>query len=259
MFAKVKPNTRIIGQNIIYFNQIDSSNAIALELMKQNLAGDGTVILAEFQGKGRGQGNKHWISDAFENLLFSVVLLPVTKSDPDPFILNKAIALSIYETIQALLPDASVKIKWPNDILINTRKVCGILLENNYSARKLNWCIAGVGINVNQDFDSEAGLNATSLKRWQGSEVPRETLLQTLLERMDKHYLDLLSGKQSGIQKAIDEALFGYDVSGEFTQEGHTFHAILRGCDGDGRLLLETEDGKVSPWLHGQIKQLIYE
>jgi BirA family biotin operon repressor/biotin-[acetyl-CoA-carboxylase] ligase len=145
VFAKVKPNTRIIGQNIIYFNQVASTNSYALELLRQKIAENGTVIVTEYQTDGRGQTGKNWQSEPFKNLLFSVILKPVTKHSLNPFSINKAIAIAMHETIQNLLPNQNVHIKWPNDILVNRQKICGILTENNFTGQSLNACIIGIG------------------------------------------------------------------------------------------------------------------
>ena len=186
MFAKVKPNTQFIGQNIIYFNQVDSTNTFAIELMKQNMAKDGTVVVAEFQGKGRGQSKNVWISEAFENLLFSIVLKPATCFSVDLFSLNKTIAVSIYSVLREFLPQNTVHIKWPNDILIERRKVAGILIENNFIGNKLNWSIAGIGLNVNQKFEHLTEINASSLSEITGNTIEREHILKLILEIKQK-------------------------------------------------------------------------
>lgn len=259
MFAKVKPNTQIIGQNIIYFNRVNSTNSFALELMKQDMAADGTVVIAEYQGNGRGQGDKHWISDAYENLLFTIVLKPVTINGSDPFSINKAIALSVQNCVKKLLPSEEVCIKWPNDILVNKRKICGILVENNFSGQKLNWSLAGIGLNVNQDFSAEPDLNAASLKSFFGSEIQRSELLKQLLEETDRQYLKVLNGHSSVINIEFENQLLGFRKNQRFISDGNEFTAKLAGCDSDGRLVTEDENGQNKAWLHGSIKQLIYE
>lgn len=257
MFAKVKPNTQIIGQNIIYFNRVNSTNSFALELMKQDMASDGTVIIAEYQGNGRGQGDKQWVSDAYENLLFTIVLKPVTNKGSDPFSINKAIALSVQNCVKKLLPGEEVYIKWPNDILVNKKKICGILVENNFSGQKLNWSLAGIGLNVNQDFSSDATLNAASLKSFFGSEIQRNELLKKLLEETDRQYHKILEGNSDAINVEFDSQLLGYQQNQRFVSDGIEFTSKVAGCDSDGRLITEDENGLKKTWLHGKIKQVI--
>lgn len=258
MFAKVKPNTQFIGQNIIYFNQVDSTNTFAIELMKQNMAEDGTIVVAEFQGKGRGQSKNVWISEAFENLLFSVVLKPVTNFNTDPFSLNKTIAVSIHSTLKSLLPESKVHIKWPNDIFIDNRKVAGILIENNFTGQKLNFSIAGIGLNVNQKFEHLQELNATSMGEKLGNNIEREQVLKSLLEKIEYNYLLLQEGQKETLNQEFDEALLSYKESAEFNGQNGKFEAIVMGCDADGRLLLKHDDGSIQSHLHGSIKQIIH-
>ena len=207
MFAKVKPNTQFIGQNIIYFNQVDSTNTFAIELMKQKMASDGTVVLAEFQGKGRGQSQNVWTSEAFENLLLSIVIKPVTNFHTDPFSINKTLAVSMHTLIQKLLPKEKVHIKWPNDLYVGNRKICGILVENNFTGQKLNWSIAGIGLNINQKFEHLQHLQATSLHEKSGHAFERDEVLKQLLEIFEQNYILLQSGHSDSIAKQFDQAL----------------------------------------------------
>lgn len=256
MFAKVKPNTQIIGQNIIYFNQVDSTNQFASELIKQNLADNGTVIVAEYQTQGRGQHGRSWISEPFENLLFSVILKYVTNSPNDPFLVNKMATLAIYDYLHELLPDEKVRIKWPNDLLVNGKKICGILVENNYLGQKINYSIVGIGLNVNQNYEHIRHINATSLGRFSEGELNREDILIHLLEHFEHQYEMLLEGRDNTINAEFDKALYGYGELGTFETAEGIRPGILEGCDKDGRLLVEFE-GIQEAYIHGSIKQFI--
>jgi BirA family biotin operon repressor/biotin-[acetyl-CoA-carboxylase] ligase len=256
VFAKVKPNTQIIGQNIIYFNQVDSTNQFATELIKQNLAENGTVIVAEYQTMGRGQGGKSWISEPFENLLFSIILKHVTNSPSDPFIVNKMATLAIHNFVSDLLPHEQVKIKWPNDILINNRKVCGILVENNFTGHKLNYSIIGIGLNVNQKYEHFKHIHATSLGHFLQNTLNRETLLNQILESFENTYDLYLDGLSDAINHQFDKSLLGYETNCLFETENGISPGIIKGCDNDGRLIIEM-DGREKSFIHGSIKQLI--
>lgn len=256
MFAKVKPNTQIIGQNIIYFNQVDSTNQFASELIKQNLAENGTVIVAEYQTMGRGQGGKSWISEPFENLLFSIVLKHVTNSPSDPFIVNKMTTLAVQQCISKLLPDALVKIKWPNDILVNKRKICGILVENNFTGFNLNYSIIGIGLNVNQNYEHFKQIHATSLGHFLHQSLNREHILSQILESFEQVYWQFMDGKIEHIKQLFNESLQGFETLNLFETADGIKPGIIRGCDNDGRLIVEFE-GKEIAYIHGSIKQLI--
>jgi BirA family biotin operon repressor/biotin-[acetyl-CoA-carboxylase] ligase len=256
VFAKVKPNTQIIGQNIIYFNQVASTNEFALELIKQNLAENGTVVIAEFQSKGRGQYGKSWISEPFENLMFSIILKHVTKSATDPFTINKIITLAMFQQIQRELPNDKVVIKWPNDILVNGKKICGILVENNFSGNLLNHSVIGIGLNVNQPFEHVLQLNATSLKDCIGYTIDRELVLKSCLETFETLYLEYIDKGNAAITEQFNQALYGYNTNGSFDIEGNISIAKVMGCDALGQLILDI-NCNIHHYPHGSIKQII--
>lgn len=256
MFAKVKPNTQIIGQNIIYFNRVESTNQFALELIRQNLADNGTVLVAEFQTKGRGQLNKSWISEPFENLMFSIILKHVTFQPTDPFIINKTLTLAMYNFLKRKLPEQQVYIKWPNDILVNNKKICGILVENNFSGSTLNYSVLGIGLNVNQHFEHIQHLNATSLTQYFGGELDREALLTEILETIESTFDQLSEDGPTFIENSFNAALYGYKVNAIFEIDDALVMASVSGCDKEGRLILDIE-GIEKHFLHGTIKQFI--
>lgn len=259
MLAKVKPNTQFIGQNIIYFNRVNSTNTFAQELLKENLAPHGTVVVAEYQNRGRGQGNNFWISDPYKNLLFSVVFRTVTLNSADPFLFNKVITLSVYETLDKLLKRSDLRIKWPNDIYAGNRKLCGILIENNYSGQALNWSIAGVGINVNQPFEDYVLVNACSMCSLLGHETDREALLCSLLENMEKRFDEYTAGNTAELEARFDSSLLGFGKRCEFEAPDGQLSAVIRGCDKAGRLLIQSDNGHISAIVHGSLKQIIPE
>jgi BirA family transcriptional regulator, biotin operon repressor / biotin---[acetyl-CoA-carboxylase] ligase len=256
VFAKVKPNTQIIGQNIIYFNQVNSTNKFALELIRQNMADNGTVILAEYQSEGKGQFGREWKSNPFENLMFSIIIKHVTNAPANPFIINKTVTLAMYQCISRILPHSDIRIKWPNDIYADKRKISGILVENNFSGQQLNYSIIGIGLNVNQDFEAEQTLNATSLKAKTDAIIDREALLKDILEQVEENYM-LMKTDSDEIEALFDANLFGYREACEFEINHQVQEATIIGCDTNGRLVLDL-NGHRHAYLHGEIKQVIY-
>jgi BirA family biotin operon repressor/biotin-[acetyl-CoA-carboxylase] ligase len=259
VFAKVKPNTRIIGQNIIYFNQVASTNSYALELLRQKIAENGTVIVTEYQTDGRGQTGKNWQSEPFKNLLFSVILKPVTKHSLNPFSINKAIAIAMHETIQNLLPNQNVHIKWPNDILVNRQKICGILTENNFTGQSLNACIIGIGLNVNQIFEKNNELNSSSLKMFLDIELDRASIFKHVLEALEIQIDKLIDANESGIQTQYNRLLLGYKQIQTFVLNSQSITAKLQACDSNGSLVIQLGDGSEESYMHGTIKQIIHD
>jgi BirA family biotin operon repressor/biotin-[acetyl-CoA-carboxylase] ligase len=256
VFAKVKPITQFIGQNIIYFNQVDSSNHFAIELLKQKMANNGDVVLAEFQSAGKGQGKKLWESEAFKNLLFSIILKPVTKTSTDPFIINKTIALALQQYIAQILPKEKVEIKWPNDLLVNNKKICGILIENNFTGNVLNYSVIGIGLNVNQDFQNAKHIDASSLRDYKNTELDRTEILKNLLEHIEPLIIKALKNDTSAIKQDFDKALKGHQIVNLYEINQQTVPGIVKSCDDFGRLIVEI-DGQDQAFIHGQIKQYI--
>ncbi|MEZ4804608.1 MAG: biotin--[acetyl-CoA-carboxylase] ligase [Bacteroidia bacterium] len=257
MFAKVKPNTRIIGQNIIYFNQVPSTNSYAFELLKQKIAVNGSVIIAEYQTEGKGQSGKLWYSEAYKNLLFSLIIKPVTKHNLNPFSINKAIAIAMQKTIQTLLPNQNVNIKWPNDILIKRQKVCGILTENNFTGQQLNACVIGIGLNVNQIMKKNDQFLSCSLCMFSDNEFDRQVILKQILESIEYEVDKLFTGKEHEVQSQYNELLLGYKQVQGFLLNSQQISAKLQGCDINGSLIIQQGDGSEESYLHGTIKQLI--
>lgn len=172
----------IVGSSIIYKNSVSSTSDIAKTLAKDSL--EGTVIIAEEQTGGRGKPGSSWFSPKGEGLYFSVILKPYKNSDEltqFTLLAAKAVVLAIRNIIKI-----EAKIKEPNDILISSKKVCGILTEKTSDA-----LIIGIGINTNiKEFPKE--LNATSLALELKKHVDREMIFQETLRCLDNEYLKFL-------------------------------------------------------------------
>lgn len=257
MFAKVKPNTQIIGQNLVYFTRVDSTNKLASELFKNNLAENGTVVVADYQTAGKGQLEREWESNPFENLMFSIGLKNVTNLIANPFLLNKCIAIALCNYMQQVLPQANVKIKWPNDIFVNNRKICGILVENTFSGHQLAYAIIGIGINVNQSFEHFQHINATSLFEQKGFALSRVNVFESVLEEIDSQLLMLEDKKEyDNINSTFDRLLLNYNSISNFNIDNQEISGIIKGCDNEGRLIIAHQN-ELTKYQHGTIKQII--
>jgi BirA family biotin operon repressor/biotin-[acetyl-CoA-carboxylase] ligase len=169
----------------IYLDEIDSTNAEAMRLIKQGKPAEGTCIVAGFQHNGRGQRSNTWTSRPGENLLASFILYPRPAMAQQPFLLSKCIALAVLKTIKSF-SSSNVSIKWPNDIMIDGKKAAGILLENQWAGSNWQTAIAGIGINVNQtEFALE---KATSLAFHTTQALTVELVLTELQKRLSYEY-----------------------------------------------------------------------
>jgi BirA family biotin operon repressor/biotin-[acetyl-CoA-carboxylase] ligase len=178
--------TRSFGRKVYAFGSIDSTNNCA-RTMANAEAPEGTVVTAEFQTEGKGRLGRPWVSNPEENLTFSVVLRPGKGSESLsllPLLVGVAVAEAIHD-VTGQEPEC----KWPNDLLLGGKKVCGILLEGVQREDTLDFVVAGIGINVNQEkFPPEIAETATSLRLACGREFNREQLLRAVLQRFERLY-----------------------------------------------------------------------
>lgn len=253
MFAKVKPNTQFIGQNILYFSKVDSTNNILNELSKNNLVENGSVVIADFQTTGKGQRNKTWDSNAYENLLFSIFLKPVTTQVVFPFKINKIMTYSVLMALKKQLESPlELKIKWPNDIYFGNKKISGILIENNYSGSTLNHSIVGIGVNVNQFFESK---DKTSLAEITSNTIDRLSLLEQILEEIEEQYLKFSLHSNQAINLLFNESLLGYNEESEFEINNEILKGELIGVNENGQVIVSIS-GVNTAFNHGEIKQI---
>ena len=183
--------TRLVGQRIIYYPIVTSTMEIARQEAQQG-APEGTVIIADEQTAGRGRIKRVWLSPR-GSIALSIILYPDVDSLPFLIMLaSLAVARSI-ETVTGLKP----QLKWPNDVFVNGKKVCGILIESEVQGDKVNYAILGIGINVNlspADFP-EIPPDATSLSEETGYEISRLDIIRQLLLETDRLYLALPDGE----------------------------------------------------------------
>jgi len=218
-----------------------STNATLKSLYAKSQLPEGTVVITAYQTEGRGQAGTTWDSEKDNNIMLSVLLYPKFIHVADQFLISKTIALAILDLIKKMLPDLPVRIKWPNDILVSGKKICGILIENGLKSEAIEYCICGIGINVNQLFEDA---NRTSLKTITGAEYNLEYLEKQLFSHIEARYLQLRS-KRDAISKDYLEALFGLFETNTF-QNLNTekpFEGKICGINPDGRLMIETAEG----------------
>ena len=165
---KIYPKTLFVGQNIIYLPTCQSTNDETLQFLADGTAYEGDMVVTDGQTQGRGQRGNQWIAQSGQNLTFSLVLQPTFLLASEQFWLNMAVSLAVYDSLSPFIP-AGLRIKWPNDIYVNDRKMGGILIENALQGYNLAHSVVGIGLNINQ---TQLGYpTATSLLRKLGSEA----------------------------------------------------------------------------------------
>ncbi len=237
-----KLNTKIVGQKILSYNTVDSTNNVAFGLAERG-ASCGTAVFAEAQSEGKGRLGRTWISPAAKGIYLSLILRPKITSGKASLITLLA-AISCAEAIREVCALQAL-IRWPNDILVNNKKVCGILTEMQTDNNKAKFIILGIGINVNTPL-SKLPPAATSLqKEAKGAKVQfsRLELARQLLRQLDREYLYF---QRRGSAKLITRwsnlsAFSGRRVKVSFTDS--SIEGQAQGIDQQGALIVRLDNG----------------
>jgi BirA family biotin operon repressor/biotin-[acetyl-CoA-carboxylase] ligase len=225
---------------LIHLDSVDSTNNYAANLLRLSPPPDGTVITTLDQTSGKGQRGSVWLSSKGENLLSSFIVYPKTCNHENSFILSQLTALAVMDTVE-YYTDYDVKIKWPNDILVNRKKICGILIELNWSVTKVQSAVIGVGINVNQtQFELP---HASSLRNLSGTVVSPTELRTRLIHHFDKRYEQFDRGGFSDIRRSYIDSLIGVLEYEHFKRDDQEIIARIIGVDPSGIAHFEEENG----------------
>lgn len=240
---KVPTGTLFLAKNLLIFAECPSTNSLAADLSQSGKAPEGTVVVTHHQTAGRGQRGNTWESGRGLNLTLSVVLQPSFISAARQFQLNKAISLAVRDTISTYTTEP-VRVKWPNDIMIGSKKVCGILIENQLSGEKLVRSIVGIGLNVNQQaFESPL---ASSLSAHSGKPIDLAEVFDQLMLSLERRYLQLRSQETGDRSKELDDdyvrAMFRLDEKHLYIIGNNEVEGIIKGVIAGGRLLVEIEN-----------------
>ncbi len=223
---------------IIKLKIIDSTNNFAKELIEKFNVEKfrNSIIYALEQTQGRGTGNNKWLSEPYKNLTFSIIHIPDYLNPSEIFYLSKAISIGIVDFLESL--GLRPKIKWPNDIFVDNKKIAGILIETAISHNRLKYAIIGIGLNVNQT-NFPASINATSLKLLTQKDYDLDTLLEELVEKIFYWLEQLRQQKLQDIDKKYLSHLYLYQQPAKFKQNNKVIDGQIVGVDQYGRLLLK--------------------
>ena len=230
-FAK----TWFLGKKVIFLPECHSTNDYLSNLLRSSKIPDGTIVWTDYQSSGKGQRGNQWQSVKGENILASIIIRLPWLSIKDQFLLPFSIGLAIRDCLQQYV-DIPVKVKWPNDIYLSNRKICGILCETSLSGSSIEHAVVGFGININQmKMDHPF---ATSLKLITDREYNREKVLEEVIVSLEKWLLILKSstGKEK-ILEAYHSNLYGINEIKTFQADGQ-FDGIIKGVDDRGDLCI---------------------
>jgi BirA family biotin operon repressor/biotin-[acetyl-CoA-carboxylase] ligase len=241
----------IIGSNVLYFENLPSTNAYATGLVKGSKTGEGLVIQAGFQPSGRGQGSNSWESEAGKNLLISIILYPNMIPPAQQFLLSAAVSLGICDFLRQHI--TGVSIKWPNDIYVGSDKIAGILIENSIMGDRLEHSVAGIGLNINQENFRSGAPNPVSLRMITGKNYNLDECLASLLEHLDSRYLELTKGSNDRLESDYQELLFRRNEWHRYRDSAGEFRGMIIAAGSDGLLQIKRENGSTAEYSHGEL------
>ncbi len=244
--------TKWAGRRVTCYDVTDSTN-IQAKADAENGAEHGSLVIADMQTAGRGRSGKSWSSPPGANVYFTLILKPRLAPEK-AFMLTPVMALAVAEGISRSC-GIEPRIKWPNDIVMDGKKVCGILAEMSAEKGSVRYVVIGVGINVGQqDFPAEIADVATCLRKECGRDVSRQELVLEIMRAFEEYYeifaesedLSGLTERYNGLLVNIGRRVRVLDPAGEY--EGKA-----KGVDERGRLLVETEDGSIRQVYAGEV------
>ena len=245
-------DTKWAGSNVVYYDEIDSTNNRAKEA-GDNKAPNGTLFVADMQVAGKGRRGRVWQSPAGSSIYMTILLYPEISPLKAPQ-LTLVMAIAVAEGIKEVT-GLDTKIKWPNDIVVNGRKICGILTEMSTEIDYINHVVIGAGINVNQDdFPEDIRKTASSLKMELGKQVKRSELIAAIMKSFEKDYEIFVKTEDlSGLQELYNSMLVNLDRDVKVLEPGNEYEAHALGINKTGELIVRTAEGEEKEIYAGEV------
>ena len=235
--------TERVGKRIEYYENIDSTNAAAKDLALKG-APEGTVVVAEHQTKGKGRLKRSWLSLPGENILFSVIFYPQISTDR-VFRLTMLASIAAVKAVRRICK-VDAKIKWPNDLYINGKKVCGVLTEFSADFDSVHYTVVGIGLNVNFNTSKNREIKniATSLMEECGEKISRLSVFTALLEELDLLYKSFVETGGEGLEKEWSKYSMVVNRKVKIISGKEEKCGIAKGINASGHLILLNEKGE---------------
>jgi BirA family biotin operon repressor/biotin-[acetyl-CoA-carboxylase] ligase len=245
-------NSRLFGKEIHHHPLVSSTNDIAHQLA-QHGAEEGTLVLAEEQTQGRGRLGRSWFSEENAGIYASLILRPKMKPRYAP-VVNLAAAVAASEAVRQVC-GIQCDLKWPNDLLVNGRKCCGILSEMSAELEGINYVVAGIGINVNQrQFPQHLSQHASSLLLEGKQRYSRVEVLCRFLESLEQIYEDVQSGSHAAvIERWVSSSSYAWGKSVRIDLGGREIRGVTAGLGETGVLQVRMADGRIEEVMSGDV------
>jgi BirA family biotin operon repressor/biotin-[acetyl-CoA-carboxylase] ligase len=245
----------IIGSNLMFFENLPSTNNYAADLLKNNNLQEGTIIYTNYQPEGRGYSGTKWESEDGKNLLISILLFPSFINPEDQFNISMTISLGICDFLMRDIPDCSIK--WPNDIYVNNDKIAGMLIESSVLNNQIEFTIAGIGLNINQEKFKSNAPNPVSLSLLTGKRYDLPACMNQLLTDLDKRYKQLIAGNSVQIKKEYVSKLYRLKEWCRFKYIKEIFTGRILTVGEYGRLKIENQNGEISEFSFKEIEFIL--
>jgi BirA family transcriptional regulator, biotin operon repressor / biotin---[acetyl-CoA-carboxylase] ligase len=236
----------IIGSKLLFFENLPSTNTHATDLLKKIDLPEGTIVYTNYQLAGRGHTRNKWESEDSKNLLISIILLPSFIKPEDQFHISMVISLGICDFLMRYIPDCSIK--WPNDIYVNNDKIAGILIESSLTGNRIEFTIAGIGLNINQEKFQSSAPNPVSLNQLTGESYDLPSSLEKLSGDLDKRYKQLIGGNYGEIKRDYVSKLYRLNEWHEFRDKNGKFMGRVLTIGDYGRLIIGRQNGEISEY-----------
>ena len=241
--------------NIIKLNAIDSTNNYLKKIILDEGISDYTVVTAKFQTEGKGQLGTKWDSEDSKNLICSVYKKDINIKAQDQFVISALVSLALIKTLRKANL-SNLHIKWPNDIMSDNKKICGILIENIVKENYIKDSVIGIGLNVNQTIFNNLP-NATSIKNLLGTSYSKDEILNDLVKNIEFFFNELGKASINSIFKTYEDALFRINVPSTFkNSKGDIFSGYIKGVTKLGKLKVMLEDNLIESYDLKEISML---
>ena len=245
-------NPSILNFKIVQIDSGLSTNIYAQKLLRQENVQEGLVLQTDFQEDGKGQLGKKWEAEQGKNLLFSIILQPELAVEKQ-FLLSKAISIGLMNYIDSLSV-GEVKIKWPNDILVNGEKLAGILIENSVYGSLIKSAVVGIGFNVNQLHFKDFQRPATSLAKLSGKLFNLKETMEEVLTSINSAY-KIMNTSPNKLDEIYLQSLYGIGQPMAYEDKNGKFVGVILGVLPNGRLQLN-HNGKLKDYDLKELKFL---
>lgn len=245
-----------LNPEFLFYPALASTNTELKSLLSKKELAENTLVITAHQTAGRGQIGNSWESEANKNLTFSILLRPNFLAPHLQFYISKIVSLALVDTIKQMA-NVQATIKWPNDIYIKDEKVAGILIENSILGNQLDYCIVGIGLNVNQTLFHSDAPNPVSLKQITSTDYDLERFLEVLLENLEQRYHELEVNRLELINKSYLDSLYRKNGFHLFEDENGQFEASIKQINEMGLMTLLYKSGQKKEYAFKEVSFVI--